>query len=165
MKKNKTTRLLIFFIAALAVIAAAIAAVIIFTQSGTQTLSLHGGLEFEESASSWDDSAMSKDPAQPGIKVPGYGDLLFPADTDVVPLTLYNPKENNCNFVFELSLDNSDEPFFRTGLIPPGEAVTEIKTGGLAAGDYSLQMKILTYDTETGTPLNNAVVKTKLTVV
>lgn len=166
MKKNQTTKILLILTSVMTAIAVGLAVVIILLQSAEPaSISLNGGLSFEENTTSWDDSSMAQNDDQSGIRIPGYGDLLFPANTDLVPLTLYNPKENDCSFVFELYLNNSGTPFYSTGKIPPGQAVEEIRTGGLAAGEYVLRMKILTFDQETGAPLNNAVVKTKLTVV
>ena len=166
MKKNPTTKILLLITAAMAVIAAGLAVMILLLQAAEpRSIDLGSGLSFEENTASWDDSSLAQNDDQSGIRIPGYGDLLFPADTDAVPLTLYNPKQNDCDFVFELYLNGSGTPFYTTGKIPPGQAVEEIRTGGLAAGAYTLNMKILTYDRETGAPLNNAVVRTKLTVV
>ncbi len=128
-----------------------------------------GGFSYspDENAKPWsgDIQSLSAD-TQKGIKIPGYGDIYFPQNTDRVSLTLYNPRENDCLFVFELYLDDAEEPFYTTGSIEPGDAVTEISTGGkIAAGEHALRIKVLAFNAETGASLNNAVVKTALKVI
>ena len=159
-KRLTLLTLLIFIIIALA------AAFMIFKNTDKTAL---GGLSYNPDANakpwSGDIQSLSAD-TQKGIKIPGYGDIYFPKDTDKVPLTLYNPRENDCLFVFELYLDDAEKPFYTTGSIKPGDAVTEISTGGgMDEGEYTLRIKVLAFDAETGASLNNAVVKTALKVI
>ena len=157
-----------FILLALAlIIIAASAAFIIFKNTGRAVR--NGGFSYspDENAKPWsgDVQSLSAD-TQKGIKIPGYGDIYFPKNTDMVPMTLYNPRENDCLFVFELYLDDAEEPFCTTGTVKPGDAVTEISTGGgIDEGEHTLLIKVLTFDAETETPLNNAVVKTALNVI
>lgn len=163
--KNKK-RIIILALALIFIIIAAIAASVIFKSLDK---SMSGGLRYspDKNAKAWSGEIQSPSAnAKNGIKIPGYGDLYFPKNTDVVPMTLYNPRENDCLFVFELYLDNAEEPFYTTGSIKPGDAVTEISTdGGIDGGEHTLRIKILAFDAETGTSLNNAIVKTALHVM
>lgn len=101
-----------------------------------------------------------------GIAIPGYGTIYFAEGETVVPLTLYNPKENDCLFKFEIYIDQSTEPIFTTDLIEPGKATeyAELKNG-LTAGEYTLKIKVCTYTADDLSPLNNAVVSATLKVI
>lgn len=167
MKAKKKERMILIFIA-LCVFVAAITAVIIIYKNTSGVPSAEGfQYTADENASPWSGDVRSADADdKAGIKIPGYGEICFPKDTDTVPMTLYNPRENKCLFVFELYLDDAEEPFCTTGTVSPGDAVTEISTGGgISAGEHSLRIKILAFDPETKAPLNNAVVKTELSVI
>lgn len=163
--KNKK-RIITLVFALIFIIIATIAAFVI---SKNLDKPMSGGFSYspDENAKSWSGDIQSPSAdTQNGIKIPGYGDIYFPKDTDMVPMTLYNPTENDCLFVFELYLDNAEEPFYTTGSIEPGDAVTEISTdGGIDGGEYTLCIKILAFDAETGASLNNAIVKTALHVI
>ena len=161
--ENKKRFVLLAVVLALIVVAATVAFAI-FENAGK---TMPGGLNYDpdENAKPWSGDIQSAD-EQKGIKIPGYGEIYFQKDTDVVPITLYNPRENDCLFVFELYIDDAEEPFCTTGSIKPGDAVTEISTGGgIAEGTYTLRIKVLAFDEQTGASLNNAVVKTVLNVV
>ncbi len=95
-----------------------------------------------------------------GIVLPGYGSILLPADEETVALILPNPKGNPCHFRFTLRLTEQNEVLYRSGLIPPGMAVTEIALSRpLAAGDYPLEILIETYSLEGGEPLNGGSIR------
>ena len=80
-------------------------------------------------------------------------------------MTLYNPEENDCYFVFSLYLDEETEPLYTSDYVQPGMAIQEVTLSrGLEAGEYALYIKMETYDPETQTAGNGASVKTALTV-
>ena len=159
-------RLILLMLVLIFIIIAMTAAFMIFNNTDKST---SGGLSYspDENAKPWDGDIQSLNAdTQKGIKIPGYGDIYFPKNTDKVSMTLYNPRENDCLFVFELYLDDAEEPFYTTGSIEPGDAVTEIRTGGgIDACEHTLRIKVLAFNAETGASLNNAVVKTALKVI
>lgn len=122
-----------------------------------------GGIVLDADAVSWE--GPQAPPDQEGIRIPGYGPLLFPAGEERVSLTLYNPEENDCYFVFSLYLDEETEPLYTSDYVQPGMAIQEVTLSrGLEAGEYALYIKMETYDPETQTAGNGALVKTALTV-
>ena len=70
------------------------------------------GLQLDSNASAWEPTTSIQTTEEQGIQIPGYGTIYFAAGEKDVPITLYNPEENTCNFVFELSIEG-DEPFIR----------------------------------------------------
>lgn len=122
-------------------------------------------LQVDADATAWDDSAVAVSAGE-GIRIPGYGTVYFPKNSTEVQLTLYNPKENNCYFIFELCLEGEEQPLYTSGYVEPGKAITQFSLNeGLDAGTYSLYIKIRPYDMQTQMLLNNAVVKTQLIVL
>lgn len=120
------------------------------------------GLSIDPDAQNW--SASIPGDTKNGIRVPGYGDIYFPANQKTVPITLYNPGENDCLFAFSLYI-NGQGPCATTELIAPGTAVTQIELDdSLSAGEYDLEIKVDTFDGKSSIPMNNAVVETKLIV-
>ena len=120
------------------------------------------GLSIDPNAQKWSASIPSDE--KDGIKIPGYGDIYFPADQKTVPITLYNPGGNDCLFAFSLYI-NGQGPCATTELIAPGTAVKQVLLDdSLEAGEYDLEIKVDTFDGESCAPMNNAVVETKLIV-
>ena len=159
MDKNKS-RAAIYLTAILTAVFMIIASFIIGRNSG---ITSDTGLKIDTKAVSW--SASVDDGEHGGIKIPGYGDIYFPADETSVKITLYNPEANNCLFSFELYLDNDENPISSTGLIEPGKAVTEAELNrALNIGEYELKIKVNVFSAE-GKTMNNAIVKTKLFVI
>ena len=52
-----------------------------------------------------------------GIKIPGFGRLYFPADSDRVQMTLANPSDNHCYFVYTINLNESDGELLGYGFV------------------------------------------------
>ena len=104
-------------------------------------------------------------PSEDSIAIPGYPEIVFPSDTKNVQVVLLNPKGNPCYFRFVLVLKDSGEEIYRSGLIPPGQAVTDITlTRPLAEGEYPLEIRIETASLEERIPMNGAVMETLLKV-
>ena len=101
-----------------------------------------------------------------GIKIPGFGRLYFPADSDRVQMTLANPSDNHCYFVYTINLNESDGELLYTSCnIEPGMALSEITLSrSLAAGEYVLYIHVTPYDSDSGKRLNNALLKAPLVV-
>ena len=82
-----------------------------------------------------------------------------------MPLTLYNPEENDCLFAFFLYLDEETEPLYTSDYVEPGMAIREVELDrGLSAGNYTLYIRIATLDPVEMTARNGASVKTSLIV-
>lgn len=99
------------------------------------------------------------------ITVPGYTDVFFPAGEKKVQIVLLNPDGNPCYFRFSLILSETDEELYRSGLIPPGMAVTDIELNrALEAGEYALRIRIESFSLSDRSEMNGADMETKLTV-
>ena len=125
------------------------------------------GLVFSEETVEWTEELENLGEETDGIKIPGYGDITVSKSSSEFEMSLVNPKENNCCFEFTLQLKDTGEIIYRSNLIEPGKAVTGFEPIYMPPiGEYELIIKIDTYTMdESRSPLNNAVVNTKLYVV
>lgn len=104
-------------------------------------------------------------PQEGEIAIPGYADMTFSANTQDVRVALINPEENDCYFVFSFLLGESAEEIYRSGLIPPGMAVTEqTLSRSLQAGEYLLVIRVQTYSTKDKQAMNSLDMEVRLTV-
>ena len=79
-------------------------------------------------------------------------------------IVLLNPDGNPCYFRFSLILSETDEELYRSGLIPPGMAVTDIELNrALEAGEYALRIRIESFSLSDRSEMNGADMETKLT--
>ena len=105
------------------------------------------------------------DTAEDQIAVPGYSTVQFPANTRRASIVLPNPENNPCYFVFSIILTDSGETVYRSGMIPPGMAVTEITLQRpLESGTYPIEIRIETFSLTDKSPMNGANVKATLVV-
>ncbi|MBO7274166.1 MAG: hypothetical protein J6V22_04860, partial [Clostridia bacterium] len=90
------------------------------------------------------------------IVLPGYDDLLFPANETKIEMILPNHKSNPCYFRYTLMLKDTGEILYQTPLIAPGQAMLEIELlRELSKGDYQLIIAIDCISLTDGrTPLN-----------
>lgn len=126
------------------------------------------GIVIEANASEWNPELPDLSGAQSsGIKIPGYGDITVPADTNTWKITLANPQDNNCYFKYSITLDGSEDPVYESDYIEPGKAVTQFDVSDTPeAGDHEIHMNISTYSMdENHTRLNGASVKADLHIV
>ena len=111
----------------------------------------------------WSPSGGSAD-AQ-SITIPGYDRVTLPANVQDVDLVLPNPTDNPCNFWYTLILEDTGEVLYRSGMIPPGMAVTEITLArALSVGNYSMTVLIETASVSDGVPMNGATISVDLEV-
>lgn len=98
------------------------------------------------------------------IAIPGYGDIQMNAGEDKAYIALWNPDDNPCYFKFEIVLSESEESIYKSGLIPPGNAVTTVKFNReFEKGVHPITIRIQTFDLEDYTKgLNGGEVKTRL---
>lgn len=92
------------------------------------------------------------------ITLPGYADLLFPADKKQIEMVLPNHKSNPCYLRYTLMLEETGEILYQSPLIAPGKAVLEIELSRiLPIGDYHLVIAIDSVSLADGrTPMNGA---------
>lgn len=161
--KQGTKRIIIGAVIAAVVILTAGIGWIAFQAQREQNTDAGMSYQLDEDAAEWDASGVAQDSGS-GIKVPGYGTIYFTAGSKEQSVTLYNPEENDCYFVFSLSIDDGDT-LYQSGYVEPGKAISEIALAEAPeAGEHTLHIGIATYDSETEQALNNAVVKCDLIV-
>lgn len=108
---------------------------------------------------------VNSDPDQ--IAIPGYGDIRIAAGSETAKLVLYNPKNNPCYFKFILKNDETGEILFESDLVPPGQAIQEIKFNkAIKEGIYPLTIRIRSFDTQDYTKeLNGGEIKTHIIAI
>jgi len=100
-----------------------------------------------------------------GIKIPGYPSITLPADTEHVTVALLNPEGNPCYFTFELALNDPEEVLYTSGMVAPGQVISDITLSrSLPAGEYDATIRITTAALSDGSAMNGANVVTKLIV-
>ena len=83
------------------------------------------------------------------ITLPGYDQITMAAGTDTAYVALWNPDQNPCYFHFEIVLTETGESIYESRLIPPGNAVTEVKFNRIfEPGIYPVTIRISSYDLE-----------------
>ncbi len=124
-----------------------------------------GHEEIDPNAIPYNGALTSPPPTADQIALPGYSDIVFPAGQRDVQIVLPNPEGNRCYFVFSFVLDETGEELYRSGLIPSGMAVTEVRLSRpLDAGVYTLRICIEPLSLDKQTPLNGGIYETVLTV-
>lgn len=110
-------------------------------------------------AEEWEVPQNSSGGVTGGIEVPGYGDIVFTPGQKIQKLQVGNPPSNNCYFIISIAVDAGRE-IYRSGLIKPGSAITEIELSDtLAPGEYKAEMRYECYTLdEEKKPLNSTVV-------
>ena len=91
--------------------------------------SQNGNLDIDENAGDWNGEKLpdeTDDAPAAGIKIPGYPSITLPKDQKTVNVALLNPEGNPCYFTFELVLKDTGESLYKSKLVPPGKAITEI---------------------------------------
>ena len=127
-----------------------------------------GDLDIDPGADDWDGQKLpdkTDDAPAAGIKIPGYPSITLPKDQKTVNVALLNPEGNPCYFTFEIVLKDTGESIYKSKLVPPGQAITEITmTKALSAGEYNATIKITTTSLADGSAMNGANVETVLIV-
>ena len=127
-----------------------------------------GDLDIDPGADDWDGEKLpdkTDDAPAAGIKIPGYPSITLPKDQKTVNVALLNPEGNPCYFTFEIVLKDTGESLYKSKLVPPGKAITEITMSkALSVGQYEATIKITTTSLEDGSAMNGANVETVLIV-
>ena len=127
-----------------------------------------GELEIDPGAEDWNGEKLpdkTDDAPAAGIKIPGYPSITLPKNQKIVNVALLNPEGNPCYFTFEIVLKDTGESLYKSKLVPPGKAITEITMSkALPAGEYDATIKITTTSVADGSAMNGANVETVLIV-
>ena len=123
-------------------------------------------LDIDENAGDWNGEKLpdkTDDAPAAGIKIPGYPSITLPKNQNTVNVALLNPEGNPCYFTFEIVLKDTGESLYKSKLVPPGKAITEITMSrALPAGEYDATIKITTTSVADGSAMNGANVETVL---
>lgn len=120
------------------------------------------GLKVQKNTIEWNQDMQSAD-KNADIQIPYYGDVYMEGGSDKIDMTLVNPKENDCYFVYTFILSDTGEEIYQSDLIEPGRALTEADLEDeVPAGTYKMDIRIDTYTMDDQKTLNNAVVSTNL---
>lgn len=157
--KKKSLLFISIIIVALAIIGAM---VYINMNSGDNM----GGIRYTpDSQEPWNES-LEGDNNSDGIKIPGFGKLYFPSGTKKVQMTLANPSDNDCYFIYTLHLNDPDgEIIYTSDKVAPGMALYDLTIiRPLDVGEYTLYVHVATYSSD-DKQLNGALLKAPLTVM
>lgn len=101
------------------------------------------------------------------IAFPGYGEVRMKAGSDTLYLALWNPPKNPCYFQFVISMEKSGEVLFKSKLIAPGKAITEVKLNRkFKRGTYNIMINMNTFDIhDKSVKMNSGNVEAKLVVL
>ena len=125
-----------------------------------------GNLDIDENAGDWNGGKLpdkTDNAPAAGIKIPGYPSITLPKNQKTVNVALLNPEGNPCYFTFEIVLKDTGESLYKSKLVPPGKAITEITMSrALPAGEYDATLKITTTSVADGSAMNGANVETVL---
>ena len=128
----------------------------------------NGNPDIDPGASDWNGGTLpdkSENAPAAGIKIPGYPSIALPKDKETVTVAFVNPEDNPCYFTFELVLKDTGESLYKSKLVPPGQAITQITMArALSSGEYNAIIKISTTSLTDGTAMNGANVETVLIV-
>ena len=127
-----------------------------------------GDLDIDPDADDWNGEKLpdkTDDAPAAGIKIPGYPSITLPKDQKTVNVALLNPEGNPCYFTFEIVLKDTGESLYKSKLVPPGKAITQITMArALPIGEYNATIKITTTSVADGSAMNGANVETVLIV-
>lgn len=100
---------------------------------------------------------------QQGIRIPGYPSITVDAGKENVTMNLFNPEGNPCYFTFEIVLSDTGESIYKSNMVEPGKAITNVKLQhALSAGEHNAVIKISTASLTDGKSMNGANVETVL---
>lgn len=122
--------------------------------------------EIDPNAKEYEDIFVAPDEVAPGnLSAPGYDQVTFRAGRRNVQIVLPNPAVNPCYFRFSLILPDTHETLYRSGLVPPGKAITDITLSRpLEVGTYRLEIVIEAASLEDRSTMNGITMEVVLTV-
>lgn len=104
------------------------------------------------------------DPSQ--ILMPGISGFTMEAGSTRIEHVLYNPEGNPCYFKYQITLQDTEEILYESGLVGPGSAIMEFDLNRtLEPGTYDVTVLALTTSIEDGeSEMNRGAVNTTITV-
>ena len=166
-KQTGMKKILLIFITAVILFAAAVILWMTVSQKKNDSGRNSAGIVVSDEAVEWNKDLEDTSGGQPGIKIPGYGDITVNSGDTTWKITLLNPEGNDCYFQYKVTIDDSETPVYESDLIEPGKAITEFEVSEpLETGDYEIHLKISAFTMdESLTALNGADVKAVLHVI
>ncbi|MBQ2735008.1 MAG: hypothetical protein IJF33_04170, partial [Clostridia bacterium] len=122
--------------------------------------------EIDPNAKDYGDLYVGPAEVTPGnLSAPGYDKVTFRAGERNVQIVLPNPEVNPCYFRFSLVLPDTNETLYRSGLVPPGKAITDVTLSRpLEKGTYRLEIVIEAASLEDRSAMNGLTMEVVLTV-
>lgn len=112
-----------------------------------------------ETTKEWDTGIAedAKGKADDGILIPGYDTVVMDAGVTAMPMSIGNPKENDCLIKISILLED-ETVLYQSEFIAPGQGMTEVPLSqSLDAGTYDTIARFECFmDNATHTPLNVA---------
>lgn len=99
--------------------------------------------DFDKNAQSYE-SPIKKPTDWTGDRIafPAFKEVRVGENDKEVNMALSNPDFNDAYFKYSLYLDEDSEPFFETGIVKPGQAVTSVTLPeGLKAGEHKVKLE------------------------
>lgn len=125
------------------------------------------GVVLDKNAVAFTNDALEASEAheQLSIRFPVYPEITIEKDKSYIPIVLANPAGNPCYFTFHVSVKESGDVLYTSGLVEPGMAIERIELEKtLEPGDYTLVIDIGTSALEDQTQMNGGSVETALHV-
>lgn len=124
-----------------------------------------GGPNIDPGSSKFNGGTSNTKAIAPGhTNIPGYDNIKMKADTNVAYVALWNPDGNKVYFQFSIILKSNNKTIYKSGLIPPGEAVKKVNLSTIIhQGVYPIKLKIDAYDLKDYTKkMNGGIIDTNI---
>ena len=158
-KSSKGLMITIIVLLAVIIVGGGICAFLFMTGAFTQQ-EVTGGVGFDPSATD-----IQNEVSLPGVAIPGWSKMTIPANTRDIAVDFFNPEANSgyYSMTFELSLEDTGEVLFTSGLILPGKRLTTITLHApVPAGEYNAILTVQPYTIAGMEPTNNLQSRMKL---
>lgn len=81
--------------------------------------------------------------AEDQIAFPAYKDIKVIKGSKKKYIALENPSFNDANLQFKLIIDNNEQAAYKSGLVKPGEAITEVPIpDNLTVGEHNIRLEM-----------------------
>lgn len=160
MKKNKLKTIIIGIFLLILI---TIGSFFLFSHGNNDNL-----LKFDESAKTYKSKIKKPEEwSKDKIAFPAFKEIKVVEGTDKLYIALENPSFNEAYLQFTLYLDNSKSDFYQSGLVKPGQAITEVPLNpNLKPGTHNIELAMRAYaPNDNKTSLNGTNVNFKLQVL
>lgn len=138
---------------------------------GTGAYFYQKGLElpaFDKSAKAYKSKIKKPEEwAEDQIAFPAYKDVKVIKGSDKMYIALENPSFNDANLQFKIIIDNNEKNAYQSGLVKPGEAITEVPIpNNLTVGEHNIRLEMRGFaPNDSKTQLNGTNVDFKMHVL